>query len=48
MVRRLTNDKKGNHAVMKWVPFGEKVMFKKLRETGQKKSTLDSDWEEGL
>ncbi len=30
------------------VPFGELVMFKKLKQTGQRKNIMDSDWEEGI
>jgi hypothetical protein len=33
---------------MEVVLFGEKVMYKKLQQTGQRKNILDTDWEEGL
>ncbi len=37
---------KGKPCRMEVVPFGELVMYKKLKQTGQRKSILDSDWEE--
>ncbi len=39
---------KGKPCRVEVVPFGEKVMYNKLKETGQKKSILDSNGEEGL
>ena len=30
------------------IPFGEKVMYRKLSETGEKKGVMESDWDEGI
>jgi hypothetical protein len=39
---------RGKPCRMEVVPFGETVMYNKLKESGQRKNILDSDWEEGL
>ena len=33
---------------MEVVPFGQTVMYKKLKHTGHRTNVLDTDWEEGL
>ena len=39
---------KGKPCRMEVVPYGETVMFKKVKHTGQRKNILDTDCEEGL
>jgi hypothetical protein len=39
---------KGKPCRTEVVPFGETVMYKKLKQPGQRKNILDRDWEEGL
>ena len=33
---------------MEVVPFGDKVMFKRLKVSGEKKQSMESKWEDGL
>ena len=39
---------KGRKCKMEVVPFGEKIMFKRLKTSGEKKSIMESKWEDGL
>jgi len=39
---------KGRKCKMEVVPFGEKVMFKRLKVSGEKKQSMESKWEDGL
>ena len=39
---------KGRKCKTEAVPFGEKVMYKKLKESGEKKKVLEDKWDEGV
>ena len=39
---------KGRKCKQEVIPFAEKVMYKKLKESGARKQILESQWEEGL
>ena len=39
---------KGRKCKQEVVPFGEKVMYKKLKESGARKQVMESQWEEGI
>eukprot|EP00973_Karenia_brevis_P061730 8584631-Karenia_brevis.AAC.1 len=39
---------RGKECDMEVVPFGEKVWYKKLSNSGEKKNKMESDWEEGI
>ena len=39
---------KGRKCKQEVIPFAEKVLYKKLKDTGARKQVLESQWEEGL